>query len=221
MDLEQVLNFVDENFKEICVSSVIVPEKKSKSKTSTFHATPVKVRRNSESCHLIGRVNPNILRTWEQLNQNHDREEEEEDDEGKRELSFDGYNLRDQHGELASFKVNYVTYDRVKKGGGRRKAASSDDLFYDTIDEEEDRHSSEVSRAHALTSLSSETTRESIIYRGGGEAEKAQPPSLMTDTSADQYLIGSSPIGGEGMAECDSLDKKRIKCWSLDNEGEF
>lgn len=200
MDLEQVLNFVDENFKEICVSSVIVPETK-RPKTPTYYATPATVRRNSDNCHLIGRVNPNILRTWQQLNlyQNGDRQGDDEV-------------IKNSDEDPASFKVNYVTYDQ----------SAAEDLFYDSIDEgeEEDRNSSEVSRSNAATfELSSGTAgAESIIFRGlvGKDAQS----SLMTD-SAEQYLTESPLTAGEGMAEFDSLDKKRLKCWSLDNEVEY
>lgn len=216
MDLEQVLNFVDENFKEIGVSSVIVPEKMSKATNSG--------RRNSESCHLIGKVNPNILRTWEQLNlcQGSDREDDKEDKKDRQnEAFFDGNAYQDGPEELASFKVNYVTYDRVKA----RRGKSTEDLYYDSIDEE-DHTSSDLSRSNAATfELSSGTVGESIIYRGNDVIAKAdivdiQQPSLMTD-STDQYLQGDPLARGEGMAEFDSLDKKRLKCWSLENEGEF
>lgn len=200
MDLEQVLNFVDENFKEICVSSVIIVPEKQRPKTPTYYATPVTVRRNSDNCHLIGKVNPNILRTWQQLNLYQNGNRQGDDDV-----------IKNSDEDPASFKVNYVTYDQT----------SAEDLFYDSIDEgeEEDRNSSEVSRSNAATfELSSGTGAESIIFRG--QVGKDAQSSLMTD-SAEQYLTESPLTAGEGMAEFDSLDKKRLKCWSLDNEGEY
>lgn len=121
MDLEQVLNFVDENFREIGVSSVIVPEKKVK----TQNAKTSKVRK-SESCHLIGKVNPNILRTWEQLNRNDD-----DVDGHQREDFEERNNFQDFCEELAPFKVNYVTYDQKRRG---RRGRSHENLFYDSID---------------------------------------------------------------------------------------
>lgn len=216
MDLEQVLNFVDENFKEIGVSSVIVPEKMRRDTNC--------LRRNSESCHLIGKVNPNILRTWEQLNlcQGSDRDDNSEDNKDRQnDAFFDGNTYQEGPEELASFKVNYVTYDRVKA----RRGKSTEDLYYDSIDEE-DHTSSDMSRSNAATfELSSGTVGESIIYRGNDVIAKAdivdiQQPSIMTD-STDQYIQGDPLARGEGMAEFDSLDKKRLKCWSLENEGEF
>lgn len=224
MDLEQVLDFVDENFKEIGVSSVIVPEKKSLQKSPVVMTG----RRNSESCHLIGKVNPNILRTWEQLNlcQSNDQEDEM-DVQKKNDLFFDGNGFDVPHEELASFKVNYVTYDRMK---GRKGAATSTedvDLYYDSIDEDEDQSSSEMSRSNAATfELSSGTAVESIIYRGRGEESRTQKgvvlsdnhhqqSSLMTD-STDQYLQGDDPLArGEGMAEFDSEHNEDGDYWGF------
>lgn len=200
MDLEQVLNFVDENFKEIGVSSVIVPEKKLKTRS----ATASKMRK-SESCHLIGKVNPNILRTWEQLNRNDD-DDDGGGQQGEEEVFEQRNNFQDFCEELAPFKVNYVTYDQQQ-----RRKRSKDNLFYDSIDEDEDTDV-DVSRSNATFELSS-GTGESVIYRGGQS-------SLMTDSTdalLQDEMDGDPFRGGEGMAEFDSLDKKRFKCWSMDN----
>lgn len=205
--LDPMPNLVDENFKEIDVSSVIVPETKSKDenppKSNTYFATPAKVRRNSDGCHLIGKVNPNILRTWEQLNLGQQQHNDPAMEQGN-EPYFHAQE------ELASFKVNYVTYDRIKA----KKSASSDDLFYDSIDEEE---RSEISCFD--TGKSSATGADSIIYCGDYNQNEIdvdhQAPSLMTDI-AEQYMMEAPLTAGEGMAEW--LDKKRLKCWSLEGE---
>lgn len=195
MNLEQVLNFVDENFKEIDISSVVVSEKKSKTKKPN----PLPPVRKSESCHLIGKVNPNILRTWEQLNlcQSNDSEAEA---------------FCNQDEELGPFQVNYVTYEKRKKRTTDR-SASQDDLYYDSIDENED---DTLNLQPGNVGTLSSGTGESVIYRG---------QSLMTD-STDALLQAAEeegqlgPRGGEGMAEFDSLDRKRFKCWSLEEEND-
>lgn len=199
-DLEAVLNFVDENFKEIGVSSVIVPEKKTIREKGK---NPVVIRK-SESCHLIGNVNPNILRTWEQLNQNNGRDSRQEEVERRHESDFP-----QNDNDLASFKVNYVSYARRPA----KMASSVDDLYYDSIDDDEDEVDSttSVSRSNAANSIS--TIRESTIYRS---TKIDKQSSLMTE--ADLY-IGDPPDGGEGIAEFDSLDKKRLAySWSLDDD---
>lgn len=199
MELEAVLNFVDENFKEIGVSSII-PEKKLRDQDTRHQAKPS--IRKSESCHLIGKVNPNILRTWEQLNQNNDRDSDaERKDATELTKPQDPYyqrtNLQSQNEDLASFKVHYVTYDD-NKDIRRNNFSSADDLYYDSIDEDDD--------ASLSRSNSNAATTVSIICR---KAE--QQTSLMVDT--DLYM-GDPPGGGEDMAEFDSLDRNRFN-WSL------
>lgn len=207
-DLQQVLDFVDENFKEINISSVIVPETvmPPKSEVNSGSAAIGMGQRNPDNGHLIGKINPNILRTWEQLNlcQSNDRD----------------YNVisAQEPEDMGSFKVNYVTYDRAKLA--RNGQGTEEDLFYDSIDEE-DQDTSEIYRSNIATFEMS--TGESIIYRGEGGDQRQS--SLMTD-STDQYLMGSPMTGGnaggrEGMAEFDSLIKKQIKVWSAETMLEF
>lgn len=191
MELEAVLNFVDENFKEIGVSSVIIPEKKPRQQEKKDGYKPIPAIRKSESCHLIGKVNPNILRTWEQLNQNNDEEMKPQ------EHFFQRTNFQAQNEDLASFKVNYVTYDRKEK-----RRSSTDDLYYDSIDEDE------LDTASLTRSIAN--VGGSIIFRGD---QLGQQSSLMTDNNDDLYMNG-----GEGIAEFDSLDKKRLNCWSPLND---
>lgn len=211
-----MLNFVDENFKEIGMSSVILPEQKKGRDRVEQEANAKELQqpkksqlRKTESCHLIGKVNPNILRTWEQLNlfQNEKNQDEHV-------IYSQQSNFQQPNEDLASFKVNYVTYDHRIKGRGK----DSSDLYYDSIDEDEDVLATTTTGQQSGTVFEmSSGTGESIIFRapGGGK-------SLMTDSTEALLQETIAPgHGGEGMAEFDSLDKKRLNCWSMENEGEF
>lgn len=169
----------DENAKE---SSFIVPVSKKNafsSLTSVHHRD--ESSDTTSPCHLIGKVNPNLVKTWEQLNSSQHNINKistslttsESSDKQSCVLFYrKPFNFTEDNDVENKFHVNRVIHSE-----------SSGD-FYDSIDD------------------------QSII-----ENTYVVDDDIMGSIYHDETVM----VGGEGMAECDSLIEKKKICWSIEN----
>lgn len=145
-------------------------------KLNTFSPI-IKDQNSDDDCRLIGKVNPNLIKTWEQLSGNrikiHEKDKSLSSDNSEKQSCVLFYrkpfSFKDDVKMTEKFHVNKILHSE-----------SSDD-FYDSIDEQ-----SIVENTYIVDDIMS-----SSIY-------------LNQD---NEYAAG------EGMAECGSLEKKKI-CWS-------
>lgn len=170
----------DEKTKE---TSFILPVSKKNAFSSLTSMNQRDESTDATPCRLIGKVNPNLIKTWEQLNSSQHNIDKtslatsESSDKQSCVLFYrKPFNFKEDNCLENKFHVNRVVHSE-----------SSGD-FYDSIDDR-----SIIENTYVVD--------DDIMG------------SIYHDNDDDETVM----VGGEGMAECDSLIEKKKLCWSIEN----
>ncbi|XP_055625750.1 serine-rich adhesin for platelets isoform X2 [Toxorhynchites rutilus septentrionalis] len=210
--------------------SLIVPKPK---KTMAFHSparsSPVRLEAEEErKCRLVGKVNPNILKTWEQLSSGGNNEGnycEHKRKDSKNSL-ITVTSSENSGGDKQSCLIFYRNqYNMEEKASDfmvtriRHSSLSTSSNTAADDDEEEERTTTATATTATISVVTStattETSSEGGCYDFYDSIDDSSSSRMLEHDGEedDEYVLAA----GEGMADFTSLDKSRLM-WSIDVE---
>lgn len=176
-----------DELKEQQESSFIIPIPKKNAFSSLISLKSDRDNNEDEKpmCRLIGKVNPNLIKTWEQLNGNLINNNQN----SNKQISLTNSESSEKQSCVVFYRKPFTFKDD-------NNCLTNDDNF----------HVNKV-----LHSESSGDFYDSIDDRSIIENTYVVDNIIMNSMYHDTEVAG-----GEGMAECNSIDNKKI-CWSIEN----
>lgn len=217
----ELLDAKDE-FNEGEKESLIVP----KPKMIAFHSLKASGDDSSDGkCRLVGKVNPNILKTWEQLSGGQCEHKQRKNSRNSLITVTSSENSGDKQSCLIFYRNQYNVADEVGdfKVTRIRHGSISTSSTTTIADEEGGDERTATMTTGTTTTVSmvtSTTTTETTSSEGcydfydsidNGSSRIGEDDEL--DDEEDEYALA----GGEGLADFTSLDRKKLM-WSIDVE---
>lgn len=200
--------------------SLIVPKPKEfMAYHSTTRSSPVRSDAEDErKCRLVGKVNPNILKTWEQLSSGNNEgnycEHKRKDSKNSLITVTSSENSGDKQSCLIFYRNQYNMEEQASDFMVTRiRHNSTISTSSNTVADDERTTATTTTISMVTSTATTETSSEGCYDFYDSIDDSSSSRMLDQDGEDDEYVLAA----GEGMADFTSLDKKRL-LWSIDVE---